>query len=166
MMWNPIFKFSIIFLLSANFALASVDIINEYAEQTLPLLNENFNKLNDNDLKHLENRGDPTAADFTQANLTTDNTWRDLDLSGTGPKGAKAVFLFVKLTDDAAGSELSFRKNGNFAAINISTIATQVVNVSVYADLMVFLDTDGKVEYRGSNLAFTAITITVKGWLK
>jgi len=144
----------------------AVERISTYTEDALSIVNENFRQL-DYSISHLlMDKGDSSAANYTQANLTTDNTWRDLDLSALIPKDAKAVLLYVKLTDDAAGSELSFRENGNFAAINISTIATQVANVSVYADLIVFADTTGKIEYRGSNLAFTNISVVVKGWLK
>lgn len=148
----------------ANSAFA-VDIITDYSENTVLTLNENFRKLEDRINNLGGNRGDPSAVDFTQAVLTTDNTWRDLDLSNIIPQGTKAVLLYVKLTDDAAGSELSFRKNGNYNAINISTVATQVVNISVYADVFVFCDTNRKIEYKGSNLAFTAISISIKGWL-
>lgn len=166
MMSNHIIKLLVLFLLLANSCFATVEIIPEYNEQTIFPLNENFRKLEDSAINYLKDRGDATAVDFAMAALTTDNTWRDLDLSAIVPKGAKAVLLYVKITDNAAESLLSFRKNGNYAAYNMSTIATQVANVSVYADVFVFVDKDAKIEYRGSNLAFTDISIVVKGWFK
>lgn len=109
-------------------------------------------------------RGDPSAADFTQATLTTDATWRDLDLSSIIPESAVAVLLAVDIRDDAVGSSLLFRKNGNANNKTISGLNTQVLNVTLYSDCVVFCDTARIIEYYGANVTFTAINITVKGW--
>jgi hypothetical protein len=108
-------------------------------------------------------RGDPSAADFTQASLTTDATWRDLDLSAIVPDGAKAVCLYVNVVDDTV-NYVGFRKNGNSNANNISIVRAQVANVAVAGILTVELSSARVIEYIASNVTFTTIAITVKGW--
>jgi hypothetical protein len=109
-------------------------------------------------------RGDPTAVDFAVGDLTTDSTWNDLDLSSIIDAGAVAVVLSVTIEDGATESTLDFRKNGNSNAIAIASISTQVVDVPCSSTLTVALDSNGVIEYRGSNLTFSTINITVLGW--
>jgi len=108
--------------------------------------------------------GDSAAADFDEGDLTTDNTWNDLDLSGIVGTGVKLVHLYVTVSDGAAGSVLGFRQNGNANAWNAGFVRTQVADVYMDADIFVLTDEDGVIEYRGSDLAFTTIDITVRGW--
>jgi len=116
----------------------------------------------------LHDLGDLAAASFILTDLTTDGTWRDLDLSTplTGFGASRYVLLRVSIQDDAAASTLSFRLNGNSNAINISTIATQVANVVNYADMWVKIDSTRKIEYNASNLTWSAITITVRAFIR
>lgn len=109
-------------------------------------------------------RGDPITPDFTVADFTTDATWRDLSLASIVPAGAVAVVLKVILKDDAVGSQIAFRKNGNAYIYNTGELRTQAVDVVLTGDIYVFLDAGRIIEYYGSNLAFTGITVTVKGW--
>ena len=115
-------------------------------------------------------RGDPASYDFAVGDLTTDGTWKTagsgLDLSGIVDAGATAVLLRVHVIDDALGSTIEFRKSGSSNAINISMVEPPVVNVSLYADLIVPLASDRIVEYKGANVTFTTINIAVKGWWK
>lgn len=108
------------------------------------------------------NRGDPAAADVTA--FTTDGTWRDLDLSAFAPAGAKTLALHVAVTDDAADSDFWLRRKGNANQIAVSRINTQVVNIPVYADVIVPCNSSRVIQYMGDNLTFSAIAITVKGW--
>lgn len=111
-------------------------------------------------------RGDPTEFDFDQGDLTTDATWRDLDLSGIVPAGAKTVGLYVVILDDAVSSTLQFRKNGNTGLYNIGIVGTQVANVPIWVHLVVACDANRVIEYNGANLAFTLIGVLVTGWWK
>lgn len=111
-------------------------------------------------------RGDPATLDFDETDLTTDETWRDLDLSSIVPNGARAVVLHVSIVDDAADSYLIFRKNGNSNEWNRSRIRTQVANIAFGTDLIVPCDSNRVIEYFGKNLTFTTIIIVVKGWFK
>jgi len=111
-------------------------------------------------------RGDPSAFDFTLSGtpLTTDGTWRDLDLSSIVPAGAKLVLFIVYILDDAANSAFGIRKNGNSNAFNSGFCRTQVANIPNYIDMLVPCDTNRVVEYFATSLTWSDIGITVKGW--
>ena len=109
-------------------------------------------------------RGDPTTNDFSQANLTTDETWNELDLSAIVPAGAVSVYIKVYMQDDAANTLLDFRKAGNSNARNTQKIRTQVANVGVDNNFIVDCDAARKIEYYGTNTAIDAIAIVVCGW--
>ena len=109
-------------------------------------------------------RGDPAAYDYTQATLTTDGTWRDLDLSGIVPAGAKAVSINLLLADDVAGSFFALRKNGNTNAFLQTPFYIQVVGRLSGHTVTVACDTNRVIEYFASNLTWSTITIVVNGW--
>lgn len=111
-------------------------------------------------------RGDPATVDFETADFTTDNTWRDLDLSAIVPAGAKAVHFWTAIKDDAVSSDMRYRKNGNTSSVNMAQVTTQVANVTRNADITVACDTNRIIEYRGDNLTFTDIVLIVRGWWK
>lgn len=110
------------------------------------------------------NRGDPAATDWDETDLTTDATWRDLDLSSVVPAGARFVHLLVEVTDDAANSLIKFRRNGNLNAIACPMVVAQVANQFVAHDIIVACDSARVIEYYATNTTFSAIDITVLGW--
>jgi hypothetical protein len=110
-------------------------------------------------------RGDPAGYDKVVGDLTTDGTWRDLDLSAVVPSGAVAVHICCNIIDDAAGSVFLIRKNGNTNSYNTLSQATQAANVTVYFDGIVKCDANRVVEYVASNTAWTGINITIRGWI-
>ena len=110
-------------------------------------------------------RADPAAYDYTVASFTTDGTWRDLDLSAIVPAGAVAALIKTQLKDDAAGSYFQYRKNGDSNAISTKTARTQVADVTIESEYIVWLDANRVAEYRGSNTTFTDINVVVCGWV-
>jgi len=144
-----------------------------------PTENVEFDRWLNNLTKHLRNylgglilnddiandAGDTAAWDFELGDLTTDGTWYDLDLSGTVPAGAKAVFLHVTIVDNAVGSWINFRENGNSNNYNRSLIRTQIADVGMESDILVFCDSSRVIEYSAANVTFTSISIAIKGWL-
>ncbi|KKK91543.1 hypothetical protein LCGC14_2711890, partial [marine sediment metagenome] len=123
---------------------------------------------NDFELGSYTDRGDPATNDYTVGDFTTDSTWRDLNLGPTGagivPAGAKAVLLRVAVKDDAAGSQIKFRKNGHTNEINSGGSLVVVVNVTNIEETTVACDTNQVVEYWATNTVFTVINVTVKAW--
>lgn len=109
-------------------------------------------------------RGDPVVADFTMEDLTTDGTWRDLDLSSIVPDGATAVLVEVTLNDDAVGKTFKLRKDANTNIVNTLRQYTQVANQSIIFSGIVSITAARVVEYYGSDTTWTSVTISIRGW--
>lgn len=113
----------------------------------------------------LQDRGDPAAYDFTEAALTMDGAWHDLDLSAivADPDGSW-VLLRVVGNDATPGTTLQFRKNGNANAISAPGIVAQVNGVAVDAEILVPCSTTQVIEYMASAV-WDSIDIVVLGWV-
>jgi hypothetical protein len=110
-------------------------------------------------------RGDPALADFYVDDfITTDGLEHDLDLSGIVPAGAKAVSLTIKVQDNATGSYIRFRSNGNTNTISAFLLATQVADVPNYQNAIVALDANRVIEYKCNIRTFTILRVSVVGW--
>lgn len=108
-------------------------------------------------------RGDPSADDFTQATLTMDNAFHDLDLSSIVPAGAVMVKVRIYLSDDHANATFSLRKNGNSNNKANSVLTNQVVGVAISDVFEVECDANRVIEYRASE-ALSTLQIVVLGW--
>ena len=109
-------------------------------------------------------RGDPAAADFAVGDLTTDGTWNDLDLSSIVPAGAIAVHFTLAIRDDAVGTTIQFRKNGNSNTVNAALSLCLVANIDNYTEHMVVCDAGRIIEYNAANTTWTTVSIRVRGW--
>lgn len=109
-------------------------------------------------------RGDPSSVDFTVGDLTTDDTWRDLDLSNIVPDGAKFIALHNETEDGTINIHFSVRKNGNSNAINVSRNYIQVSGIVLGNDLVVACDSSRIIEYLTFATTWSIINITVTGW--
>jgi hypothetical protein len=110
-------------------------------------------------------RGNTAAADFAVGDLTTDGTQNNIDLSSIIPVGTKAVMLAVHVKDDAAGSTIQFAYKNQANLVNVGAVATQVTNIDNYGDVIVCLQPgDRTVDYLATNVVWTTVNITVKGW--
>jgi len=128
------------------------------------ILNDFMQRAVGDNIVNYVDRGDPTAYDFTEASLTTDGTWVDLNLSAIIPVGTKAVLIYFEIKDDAVESYLSFRKNGNSNVYNSLSQYTQVVSKYVSQEGIVVVDNNRTIEYQASNLTFTNINVLIRGW--
>lgn len=109
-------------------------------------------------------RGDPAAADFTQASLTGDNTWRDLDLSAVVPSGAVAISISLFFNDGSTNIPIDWRKNGNTNTFNIiRTYTSSTAAQNIGHQIIVPCDSSRIIEYRISE-AIDSLTGTVVGW--
>lgn len=109
-------------------------------------------------------RGEALGYDFQKGDLTTDATWRELDLSSLVPKGAKAVLLRVDITDDLTTSVFSMRKCGNTETYNSEKRFTKHANFLRYCAFIVACDVNRKVDYWATAVEWTTINIIVRGW--
>lgn len=116
-------------------------------------------------LIQLADRGDPAGFDKTEADLTMDNAWHDLDLSAiVVDTDASWILLRVLLNDANIADNLVFRKNGNANAIATPGIVAQVANQDVEAEILVACDTSQVIEYK-ANAALGSCDIVVLGWI-
>jgi len=110
------------------------------------------------------NRGDPTAYDFSVANFTTDNTWRDLDLSTIIGIGEKLVILRGVISCSDALSNIAFKKKGLINEHNRSRRYVPNINEPLDYDILVPCNSEGMVQYKGQNDTWTILNYIVLGW--
>ena len=109
-------------------------------------------------------RGDPAAWDFEKAALTTDGTWRTLDLSGIVPSTAKAIILMGHLMGNGVDWKIRFRTKGNSNEINHAGLETLRANVNRHRTAIVALCGSREIEYNADNQAWTTLNLSVRGW--
>lgn len=109
-------------------------------------------------------RGDPSVVDFDKNDLTTDNTWRDLDLSAIIPSTCRAVLLEVDIEAAHADKEIVFRSDGNTNNINHTGAVTKVNNKDQHKTCIVATGANGIIEYKATDATWTTIDIVARGW--
>jgi len=110
-------------------------------------------------------RGSVSSADFTQAGLTADGNYHDLDLSSIVPAGAKAVLLQIQHTNTSIGNSIIISPKGYATGSvgNRSYINTLVANLTIGLDVISRLDSNRITTYRFTTTGNTT-NIVVKGW--
>ena len=108
-------------------------------------------------------RGDPNAWDITEATMTLDYGWYDLDLSSIVPTGTTAVSLLVYQKCSATNAGTSFRKKGHTNGFNVPAIYSQVANIANKLSMVVACDANRVIQYSGP-ATITDLDILVKGW--
>jgi len=109
-------------------------------------------------------RGDPATQDFTIANFTCDNTWRELDISAFVPEIARAVLFHLKFEASQKDEEILFRKQGNTNILNITGCITKQTDKHQYKTIIVATGTSRKIEYKATSGNITVLSLTVRGW--
>jgi len=115
-------------------------------------------------IDHYVDRGDPVGWDKGVGDFTTDGTWRDLDLSAIVPAGVRTIHIHCVMNDDVATSEILFREKGNANEVNYLGGPCIVANIWRDIDGIVSCDANRVIQYKGSNVAFAAINLTIRGW--
>lgn len=113
----------------------------------------------------LIDRGDPDAVDKSLGDFNMDYTWRDIDLSAVVPANAAFVRIYLTCNSVSANADFSVRKKGNTLPYNISTLMTQVSDLTVCSTYFVPIGTDGKIQYRGLEVPWGMLNLTVLGWV-
>lgn len=109
-------------------------------------------------------RGDVAAADWTQATLTTDGNWYDLDLSSIVPAGTVAIALLVNVEDNLVNQAILIRQKGFSNFSNLHKTNTQVAGIPFMQNIIVGIDATLGLSYKTSNTTFSDIQLTIKGW--
>lgn len=111
-------------------------------------------------------RGDPSSPDYTSATLTLDNNWHDLDLSGIIPAGGKAALFRIIARTASVGSSIQFKMKGKTQSSTVATVYINVSNGWEWTEKIVPVDANRFIEYKISNVSWSALTLTVAGWWK
>jgi len=109
-------------------------------------------------------RGDPAAFDYAKEDITTDATWRDLDLSAIVPAGAKAILLKTQLQSANPGDKIQYRKKGNSNEINTCGCEALRANVIRTRLGLTAIDANRVIQYNADDISWTTLNIVVRGW--
>lgn len=109
-------------------------------------------------------RGDPSSFDISRPGLVTDGTEHIIDLSAIVPVGTIAVDFYFEMSDSAIGSFFLFKKNGNSNNFNRLAIQTQVANIVISMNGVIFLDSNLYIAYLATNTAFVTYSGVITGW--
>lgn len=109
-------------------------------------------------------RGNLASYDFTEATLTEDGNWYDMDLSAIVGAGVRLVLLKVDIVNTAAGQPGNLRTKGYTGNANIVTFFSVANNVHLCGDRWVLTDANGVIEYVFNATTWSQINIGVRGW--
>jgi len=109
-------------------------------------------------------RGDPATYDFLLADLTTDGSWHDLDLTLFVAKSAKLVLLAGHVEGLAVDWEIMFRKKSNVNEVNHGGMETIRSGVERHRSVMVAINRDQIIQYKADDEAWDTLSLTVRGW--
>ena len=109
-------------------------------------------------------RGDPAAYDVTKAMLDTDGAWHEMDISAIVPAGAKAVHFLVHFDGVGVDWKIMFRKKGNTNEINHAGMETLLNSLERHRSAIVACDSNRTIEYKADNVAWTTLSLAVRGW--
>jgi len=110
------------------------------------------------------NRGDPTEPDFDKFDLTSDDDWHDLDLSGIVPVGVSAVLFRAYIRSGGIGNYFHLRRRGNENNIAIPGFRTQREDNYNDQALICAVDDERFIQYLASNVNWTDLTLIILGW--
>jgi len=110
-------------------------------------------------------RGDPADNDFEIGDLTADNNWHDLNLSGIVPAEAKAIHLTCVIESTLKEKFARFRKKGNINAANVLINRAQIAGVRHHTDGFVACDSNRTIQYFIQSPEINDINLSVRGWL-
>lgn len=111
-------------------------------------------------------RGDLPANDYDENDLTQDNNYYTLDISGIVGVGKRLVLLSCRMIEDQGNKAVTMDTNGQTYHINASIHRTQFANITYQFNAWVYTDADGKIEYRYESGTWGVTRISVRGWFE
>ena len=85
----------------------------------------------------------------TKADLTLDGAWHDLTVPFGGSVPMEGVVLRVIGSATDVDMFFELRGTGNVGLKNVAALITQAIGVQIQADVIVGVDEDGVLQYRG-----------------
>lgn len=113
---------------------------------------------------HFVSAGDKAAWDISNAGLTEDANYHDLDLANYGvPPNAKAVLIEFNLKNTSANKNFYMTSENYQAGIPFFRFTTQVANVAFDGHFLIYLNNSTIVEYYFADSNFTYY-FSIRGW--
>ncbi len=109
-------------------------------------------------------RGEAAVFDFDKDDLTADADWHELDLSAIIPENAKLVHITGNINYGVVAKHFAMRHTGYAEWTTINRVQTQVAGVTNFFEFSVKLDSNRKIEYILSDVAWTTVDFSIQGW--
>lgn len=109
-------------------------------------------------------RGDNAVPDFAIGDLTTDATWRALDLSAIIPTNATAIDLNILTMANAVSKSVLFKPNLTAGTANQAGFYTQVANQTIQHNLTLPIDQSRTIYYNIAPAVWPFLSISINGW--
>jgi len=110
------------------------------------------------------NRGDPDTLDFVMGDLTLDNDYHDMDVSGVVGVGIRLVWMLVSIKAAEADKDINFRTKGATNEVNRGRVRTHVAAQWQDTDVFVVTDSSGVFSYKAVAATWQGVNICVRGW--
>lgn len=111
-------------------------------------------------------RGDISDYDMDLGTIITNGAWQALNISGIVGTGHRLVLISVFAAAESYGNLIEFRTHGNVNDANAARLMTLVADGEHIADLWVWTDADGVIDYRCSSTTWDTMNFTVRGWVE
>ncbi|MBA7494631.1 hypothetical protein ES702_05208 [subsurface metagenome] len=117
--------------------------------------------------KYVWRTPEASSLDFYKEQLTNDTNWNDINLSSILPAGTIAADIYLYCLDNAAGSNISLRQNGQTGDYQIRFVCTSVSVKPAYFNGLIAVDGDRKIEIKCNPKPtdWSIININVVGWI-
>ncbi len=116
-------------------------------------------------VREIVSAGDLASRVWDISDFTTDNTWRELDVSSAIPLAAKLAVLRIRITDDVAGMYCEIRPKGYTSGINIFRAMVLAANKPADHEFAIVLPEDNILEYKFSNTTWGVIDLDPIYWV-
>ncbi len=110
-------------------------------------------------------RGDPSVRDFIEVEFSKVPTWHELDLSGIVPVGAVGVFVRIECVGTTLAKTAQFKNLDNINNPSMVYIQIDTIDFLYERNVLIFCDSEAKIQYRLSGDFFTTLSLTVCGWI-
>ncbi len=107
---------------------------------------------------------DGASFDFTEADMTTDGTFRSLDISSIVPSGTEWIIVTVNADDNLVDQTLNLNGTGT-SNFNRLTLSTQVANQNIAKHGWIKINPQRLLYYQASSTTWTNINIKIVGYV-
>ncbi|KKL94701.1 hypothetical protein LCGC14_1862020 [marine sediment metagenome] len=110
------------------------------------------------------NRGNVTDPDWQSVDLTKDDAYHDLDLSGIVPVGTTFVQIIIQFLGFDTTLYLSLKEKDYISAELGHHLSQRVAGTPYMAEVWLGVNADRVIEYKSKNALWLDLQITVAAW--